>query len=154
MITTRCGVLIRCLIYIVIVLICGCSVFAPSVKMRSLALEVAPQANDDTPIAIDFVVVNDASVLQTLLTTNATQWFEQRAQFQRDNPTTLKVWSLELVPGQRVSFDKVPVAGEKALALLAFAGYHDAGSHRLRLDNTRDVIIRLDSKDLHVQTGG
>ena len=66
------------LIYMFIVALSGCSVFAPSVKLRTLALEVAPQANDDTPIALDFVVVNDAVILQTLLTTSAAQWFAQR----------------------------------------------------------------------------
>lgn len=37
----------------------GCSLFAPSVDLDSLTLDVAPRANDDTPIAVDFIAVND-----------------------------------------------------------------------------------------------
>ena len=140
------------MIYMFIASLSACSIMAPSIKTRSVSIDVSPKANDDTPIAIDFLAVNDPALLQILLTMKSVQWFAQREQFQRDYPQALTVWSHELVPGQHVSFERVPLKGTKALALIVFANYHDVGSHRLRLDNTANVAIHLDSKDLRLVT--
>lgn len=147
---TRRASRIKYLILIVLFSFSACSVFHPSVKMRSLVLEVAPQANDDAPIAVDFVVVNDPDLLKVLLTTSSAQWFAQREQYQRDYPQTLTVWGHELVPGQRLAFSDIPIAGVNAVGLLVFASYNNPGTHRLRLDTGKEVVIRLESKDLRL----
>ncbi len=77
----------------------GCSLFAPSVDLGSLTLDVAPRANDDTPIAVDFIAVNDPDLLKQLSGITASQWFAEREQFQRDYRQLMSVWGLELVPG-------------------------------------------------------
>ncbi len=77
----------------------GCSLFAPSVDLDSLTLDVAAGANDDTPIAVDFIAVNDPDLLKQLSGITASQWFAEREQFQRDYRQLMSVWGLELVPG-------------------------------------------------------
>ena len=39
--------------------LCGCSFRGERIQLDSLTLDVAEQANDDTPIAVDFVAVHD-----------------------------------------------------------------------------------------------
>ncbi|WP_211251725.1 hypothetical protein [Andreprevotia chitinilytica] len=128
----------------------GCSTFSSSVKLKSVTLDVVSQANDDTPIAVDFAVVNDAELLKLLQSLPAGKWFEQRDQFLRDYPLTLKIWSHELVPSQHVEVAKVPIAGESAVGLLVFAGYAGPGAHRLNLGVRKTAWLRFESKDVRL----
>ncbi|AMC37029.1 hypothetical protein VN23_08160 [Janthinobacterium sp. B9-8] len=131
----------------------GCSMFKPSIKLSSVSFSVASQANDDTPIPIDLVVVDDEELLKKLLALPASQWFEQRAQLQRDFPQALYVWSKELVPGQRLDVADAPVKGRRGAVVLVYAGYSSPGMHRLRLDQQKNVILYLDSQDVRWVSG-
>ncbi len=95
----------------------GCSLFAPSVDLDSLTLDVAPRANDDTPIAVDFIAVNDPDLLKQLSGITASQWFAEREQFQRDYRQLMAVWGLELVPGQFIDRQPFPLEGRRAAGL-------------------------------------
>ncbi|MEO2218708.1 hypothetical protein ABGV49_16730 [Chromobacterium vaccinii] len=130
----------------------ACSVlgWGPSVKLQSVTLDVVKQANDDTPLAVDFVAVKDAELLKVLLGLPAAKWFEQREQFRRDYPEGLKVWSLELAPGQHFETDQIPIRGESAAGLLVYAGYATPGVHRLNLDARKAAWLRLESKDMQL----
>lgn len=134
----------------------ACSVFSmfkPTIKLSSVSFSVASQANDDTPIPVDLVVVDDEELLKKLLALPAAQWFEQRAQLQRDFPLALYVWSKELVPGQRLDVSDAPVKGQRGSVVLVYAGYSSPGMHRLRLDQQKNVILYLDSQDVRWVSG-
>ncbi|GHD56214.1 type VI secretion protein [Jeongeupia chitinilytica] len=142
-----------CRFFLLLLLIAGlsaCALMHPDVAMRSAVIEVAPGANDDTPIAVDFLAVDDPDLLKTLLTISSSQWFAAREQYRRDYPQALQVWGLEVVPGQRLVFERVPIAGVPALSVLVFASYDAPGAHRLRLEGERDVRLRLDSRSLQL----
>ena len=48
-----------------ILALAGCSYFfAPRVELQRLTLDVAARANDDSPIAVDFVAVKDAELFR------------------------------------------------------------------------------------------
>ena len=48
-----------------ILALAGCSYFfAPRVELQRLTLDVAARANDDSPIAVDFVAVKDAELFK------------------------------------------------------------------------------------------
>src|SRR5262245_48436297 len=74
----------------------GCSVGG---KVRSafggqlpLEVTVAPAANDDSAIAVDFVVVYDQKLLDEILKVSAADWFSARkSRFQADHPGELVV---------------------------------------------------------------
>lgn len=130
----------------------ACSHFAspPSVELRSLSLEMAPKANDDAALAVDFVAVQDPELLELLLSIPARQWFEQREQLRRDHPKAIEVWSLELVPGQFTELRDIPLAGIPAVGLLVYASYDNPGTHRLRLEQQKTVWLRFENKNMRL----
>lgn len=132
-------------------LLTGCSYFSqPSVELRSITLDMSPQANRDTPLAVDFVAVQDPELLKLLLSIPAKQWFEQREQMRRDYLKAIDVWSLELVPGQFMESRDIPLYGKAAVGLLVYAGYNNAGTHRLRLEQQKKIWLRFESKNMRL----
>ncbi|HJX30137.1 MAG TPA: hypothetical protein VJ885_19710 [Thermoanaerobaculia bacterium] len=65
-------------------------------------------ANQNTPIAVDLVVVYDAKLLDKLESMNAETWFQKRTQFLADNADMVSSWSWEWVPGQEIPQLSVP----------------------------------------------
>lgn len=126
----------------------GCSFFGPKVELDNLTLDVAPKANDDTPIAVDFIAVADADLLKQLSGISASQWFAEREQYQRDYRQLMSVWGLELVPGQFIDRRPFPLGGRKAAGLLVFASYNTPGAHRLRLDDQSEAWLKFDSREM------
>ncbi|MBX9408445.1 type VI secretion protein [Pseudomonas baetica] len=138
----------RFFVAFLLVLLAGCSFFEPTVDLDSLTLDVAPKANDDTPIAVDFIAVNDPDLLKQLSGISASQWFAEREQYQRDYRQLMSVWGLELVPGQFIDHQPFPLGGKKAAGLLVFASYNTPGAHRLRLDDQRQAWLKFDSREM------
>lgn len=131
----------------------GCSFRGERIQLDSLTLDVAEQANDDTPIAVDFVAVHDPDLLKLLSEIPARQWFAERGQYERDYRNLFSVWGLELVPGQFRDVRDFPFAGDGAAGLLVFAGYNTPGVHRLRLNESGRVWLRFDSREMRLLTG-
>lgn len=99
-----------------ILALAGCSYFfAPRVELQRLTLDVAARANDDSPIAVDFVAVKDAELFKELAGLPASQWFANREQYRRDYRQQFAVWSLELVPGSSSSRSRSPCAATAQL---------------------------------------
>ncbi|EMN3920563.1 T6SS protein Cts2N [Citrobacter farmeri] len=121
----------------------GCSFWSNQVELKTVVIDTAADANDNTPVAVDIVAIADASLVPVVQTLSATQWFNARAQLQRDYPGGLQVWSLELVPGSRFTADDNPLSGAPAEATLLFARYRSEGEHRLRLDKTTALHLQL-----------
>jgi type VI secretion system protein len=133
------------------ILLGGCAdLLGPRVQLDSLTLDVAERANDDTPIAVDFIAVRDPELLKVLSGITARQWFSEREQYRRDYQTQFSVWSLELVPGQFMEAREFPLAGDSAAGLLVFAGYNTPGAHRLRLDEQSRAWLRFDSREMRL----
>lgn len=124
--------------------------FHASTSLTAITMDVVPKANDDTPVAVDVLVVVDADLLKTLLALPAAKWFEQREQFLRDYPQQLRIWRYELVPGQQLALDPVPFKGDPAAGVLVYADYQTPGAHRIRLDGVKNARLRFESKDLRL----
>ncbi|PRB48510.1 type VI secretion protein [Pseudomonas sp. MYb2] len=138
----------RFFVALIFALLAGCSFFGPKVDLDSLILDVAPKANDDTPIAVDFIAVADPDLLKQLSAISASQWFAGREQYQRDYRQLMSVWGLELVPGQFIDRQPFPLGGKKAAGLLVFASYNTPGAHRLRLDDQSEAWLKFDSREM------
>ncbi|KHA71186.1 hypothetical protein [Pseudomonas sp. NPDC087690] len=138
----------RLFLTLILVTLAGCSFFGPKVDLDSLTLDVAPKANDDTPIAVDFIAVADPDLLKQLSGISASQWFAGREQYQRDYRQLMSVWGLELVPGQFIDRQPFPLGGKKAAGLLVFASYNTPGAHRLRLDDQSEAWLKFDSREM------
>lgn len=130
------------------IMLSGCSIFGPKVNVSALTLDVDLRANDDSPIAVDFIAANDPDLLRQLSGMTAKQWFAEREQLQRDYRQHMNVWGLELVPGQLIESGIFPLDGKPALGILVFANYNTPGAHRLRLDDQRKIWLKFDSRDM------
>ncbi|MDE2366076.1 MAG: type VI secretion protein [Betaproteobacteria bacterium] len=122
----------------------------PTVKLSSVQLEVTERANDNSPIAVDFVAVRDPELVKTLQNLTAGQWFSSKSQILMDYSDNLKIWTLELVPGSQLEIRETPLSGESADGLLMFAGYSGEGAHRLRLDQARKLKLKFDDNEVRV----
>lgn len=131
-------------------LISGCSWFPPRVELQDVTIDVEPKANNNTPVALDFVAASDAQMLERLKGTPASQWFEQRQQLQRDYPGGFTVWSLEVVPGQFMALKDNPLHSHKADGLLIYARYNTPGAHRLLLDAQRSIWLKIGSREMRL----
>jgi len=115
-------------------------------------VEIAESANDDSPVAVDIVLVYDRFLSERLLTMPARQWFATRDQIMRDYLLEAGVacWSWEWVPGQRVGDIELAVRSGARTAFV-FAGYHTEGAHRVRFDPLTDIALRIDKTDFVVR---
>ncbi len=120
----------------------------PRAKLDTVSFTVAPTANDTTPVAIDMVAIRDQVLVEKLSALTAAEWFGQREQMMRDNPSTLGLTSWELVPGQTMKAD-LPWQ-EPAWAILVFANYATPGPHRLRVPATRTLTLTAGEKDVEL----
>ena len=60
---------------LLILMLTGCGFRGERIGLDSLTLDVAERANDDTPIAVDFVAVHDPDLLKLLSEIPSRQWF-------------------------------------------------------------------------------
>lgn len=108
---------------------------------------VAPDANEDSPVAVDVVVVYDRKMLDELLKLSAAQWFAAKAQFVADHDRRIAVQGWEWVPGQKVqpiSIEYRPGAKE----VVVFADYHTDGAHRVVVQPQQPFRLLLAERDL------
>lgn len=111
---------------------------------------IAPDANRDSAVAVEFVVVRDKDFLKRLMDLTARQWFEQRDQLRRDFPKAFQSWDFEWIPGQQVpTVRRRFQAG--ARSGIVFADYLSEGPHRARFDPYEPIRVRLGKNDLEVQ---
>ncbi|WP_052408865.1 hypothetical protein [Paraburkholderia acidipaludis] len=130
----------------------GCSASLPKVEVDTLAIAVSTQANLDTPIAVDAVLVRNPQLLDALLGLPSSKWFAQRDQWRRDHPEDLAVVSYEVVPGQQIAAAPFAFGGKRGAGVVVFANYQTPGAHRVRLDTgPAKALLLLGDQDLSVQ---
>ena len=118
------------------------AVLGPEVAINQLSIEAVPGANDDSPTAVDVVLLYDSSLTDRFLQLTAAQWFDQRDQLTRDYPAGIQVFSWEVVPGQTLSNLSVN-RRSGTTAGFVFARYASAAPNRLRLTDQSTVEVRL-----------
>jgi type VI secretion system protein len=134
--------------------VAGCSSSPPRVGVASLEINVTAQANLDTPIAVDAVLVGNPQLLDMLLGLPSAKWFAQREQLRRDHPKDLNVVSYEVVPGQMIPAAPFAFKGQRAAGVLVFADYQTPGAHRVRLDGgPANAVLLLGDQDLQLRSG-
>lgn len=137
-----------------LILVGGCGGTPQPVKevfLQSVALDIDPHANENTAIALDFVVTYNTELSNTLLQLPAFKYFEQKKQLIRDNPDTLQIWSWEVVPGQFVNIIPIVFSGLYPQTGIFFANYLTPGDHRIRIGKQTAVLVMLGEKDFSLQ---
>ena len=136
------------------VLSCGIGVRTRSLfgERLDVKVKIADQANHNSPIALDLLLVYDKALLEELLTLSSREWFERRDQIMRDymEGRHLDTWAWEWAPGQRVPAKELPLKA-KAKAGLVFAQYTTPGVHRVRINPHHDITIHLLDEEFYVE---
>jgi type VI secretion system protein len=133
----------------------GCGLFGGGPKAvkpgwDSLSFAAAPDANGNSALAVDVVLVRDKQVLDSLQAMPAKRWFEARDGLMRTFPDGLTVLSVEITPGQTIQFARAWFKG-KAWVALAFANYATPGEHRQSLPLAQETcVLRLEAQDFAV----
>lgn len=115
----------------------------------SLQVAISPAANQNSPVAVDIVLIKDKGFFKTAQGMTASDWFSKKSALQRQNPKATEVKSWEWIPGQTVepiSF-VVPVDVQ---ATMMFANYASAGPHSAVLPTSGKVAIVLEDQDFTV----
>lgn len=151
----------------------GCGAFSSAVSGTKAALGIGPRpvapdwktllitaaanANANSAVAVDLVLVKDTAMLESLLTMSAAKWFAMRSDLQRTFPEALTVYPYELVPTQLIRMDEKQFDRERVWAALVFARYSSPGEHRARLLlNTAGYVVQLNGQSFNaseIKTG-
>jgi len=120
-----------------LLLLAGCSMFGGPKPVQpawqSLAFAAAPDANANSALAVDVVLVKDKAVLDMLSALTASRYFATRDDLLRTYPDALTLLSVEITPGQLIRIERKRFGAERAWAALAFANYATPGEHRIRV---------------------
>jgi type VI secretion system protein len=121
------------------------------VKWKEVTLTAAADANGNSPIAIDVVLVTDEALQARLAELPASRWFAARADFASTYPNGLRVRSWELVPGQRVAVPGASFEGPRVATAFVFVNYPEPGAHRARIEQFSGTLaVQLDNTAFHV----
>jgi type VI secretion system protein len=128
----------------------GCSGASPLTRMM-LQVRLTQRANQNSPVPVSLVAVKEPKFLERVVQFNAKQWFEQREQLHRDDPSgqLFSEWEWEYVPGYSPP-DRVIEVDGNAIAKMVFANYRTPGEHRIRLGGQRKLRIELGDEDFVV----
>lgn len=108
-----------------------------------LSVSIAPEANRNTPIAVDLLLVRDKKVLEAVQELEARSWFSKdREQYVRDFPEAFELRSWEWVPGQPIAALEVEIPPGIRKAVV-FADYFAPGAHRAVFDPRKPTRIIL-----------
>lgn len=120
----------------------------PELSMQSVSIYAEPDANQNSAIAVDLVLVYNQELLKVVGKMSAGQYFASSKQLLLDNPSLLDIWHWELIPGQIVDNFAPPQDKGDAYGGYVFANYLTPGDHRVKVAPNGIVKILLLRDDL------
>lgn len=141
---------------VLLVPLAACSMFGGGPKpvkpdWDSLAFAAAADANANSALAVDVVLVKDKALLDTLAGMSAARWFGAKADLQRTYPDAFTAVGVEITPGQLIRLERPRYGAERAWAALAFANYASPGEHRVRVPlDGKDCVLQLNAQEFAV----
>jgi len=143
-------------IFFIILILTSCSSIKSTLhfweknSFESIKIIVAPNANQNSAIAVDLVFAYDNSFVGILEKINAKDWFEEKKGYRLNFSTGFDVVSWELVPGQTAPKKPNPEKAKKALGVFIFAKYISKGVHRARIDKLRNIELFLGKTEFKI----
>jgi len=116
----------------------------------TIQINVVEVANQNSPLPVDFVMIMDKRLMLEVAKMSAKDWYERRAQVQRDFPDRVQVLSWEWVPGSHVGPIDVDIKSQ-TLAAFLFANYSNAGEHRAFVDVRSPIVVNFGAEEFSVQ---
>ena len=119
----------------------------------SVTLAADADANLNSAVAVDLVMLHDDETLGLVQNLPAAKWFATRDDLFKTFPKGLTFQSVEVVPGQTLQIKQDIFLQKRQTATLVFANYLTPGEHRVRVDQLKGhVLLQLGSKTLTVVT--
>lgn len=116
-----------------------------------VALVASDDVNNNSPVAVDVVLVSDDAMLERVAELPASKWFAARADLLSTFPKSVRYQSYEVVPGQRLNLPEDTFDGPRVVAAFVFADYPDPGAHRVRIQKfSGRLVVQLDSNSFSV----
>jgi type VI secretion system protein len=148
------GIAVRGMLLITLGLTISCGVASATRSMFGGSLPfnvtIAPDANENSAVAVDLVVVYDSKLVEQLLKKKAADWFKEKEQFLKDHPNQVDIHPWEWVPSQGVGELTVPYRAG-ARKVLLFADYSTDGDHRWVVDPQQRFNLLLGNVDFTVE---
>lgn len=120
----------------------------PMLTIDSVSLYADLDANQNSAIPVDMVLVYSTEVNKMISTLSASKYYQNSQQLQRDNPTALDVWHWELVPGQSVENFEINQSKGDAFDGYIFANYLTPGDHRIKISPSGEVKVLMLKEDM------
>jgi type VI secretion system protein len=120
---------------------------------KSITLVAASDVNQNSPVALDMVLVRDEATLGKLLTLSASKWFSSKEELMKTYPNTMNVRSWELVPQQVLQLGEGALGSQRVAGILLYANYLSLGEHRAQLPQTQEaLLVELGARGFTLQT--
>ena len=119
----------------------------PELSIQSVSIYTDLDANQNSAVAVDLVLVYDDQLVKTFSSLSASKYFSSSPQLLLDNPSLVSIWHWELVPGQTVQDFQVQQSAD-AYAGFVFANYLTPGDHRLKVAPNGVIKVLLLKDDL------
>lgn len=118
----------------------------------SLEVTISPAANENSPVAVDVLLIKDKTLLKTIQGMTAGEWFSRKAQMRPRMPKALEMQQWEWVPGQQIRIEPLPV-GSDVKGVVLFAKYATPGPHIALIPSRGRVCVSLNEQDLSIDCG-
>ncbi|HVG07060.1 MAG TPA: hypothetical protein VNM67_05100 [Thermoanaerobaculia bacterium] len=115
-----------------------------------IPVTISPDANEDSPLAVELLVVYDDKLIDKLLEKKARDWFAGREQFLRDYEDDVDSHKWEWIPGQVVQPIELTY-GIGAKRLVLFADYITPGEHRATIDPQQPFRLVLGQSEIALE---
>lgn len=148
---------IACSMLAIAGLLVGCSLRHPigltrSQKVLAFQVNVSADANQNSVVPFDVVVVRDKDLLKQVEKMDAAAWFgpKGRCQYRGGPKAKIQFYSWEFVPNQMYAIDVPAMDGAKAV--LGFARYASPGEHRVTLATKGGAQVDIGESGVHAST--
>lgn len=115
-----------------------------------IQVTISPDANENSPLAVELIVVYEDKIVDKLLEKKAREWFSGREQFLRDYADDVDSWKWEWIPGQEVQPLKLSY-GIGAKRVVLFADYVTPGEHRAAIDPQKPFRLVLGQSEIALE---
>lgn len=116
-----------------------------------VVIAAAEGANQNSPVAVDVVLVMEESALDKIAALPAAKWFQARSDLLRTFPGTFSYKSWEVAPGQVLRVPGASFGSPSVVGVFVFADYLTLGEHRMKVEQLQDgIIIELRAREFAV----
>lgn len=117
----------------------------------SVTILAANDANLNSPVALDVVVLKDEASLNMLISMPAAKWFATRGEMEKTFPQAINYKSFEVAPGQTLRIAAADFGSARVAGVVMYADYLTPGEHRIRVDQLQGtVLVQLGARDFTV----